>query len=171
MSSVSSVVERFVSQALMSISFDSKVRIPDDVLVSQLDGESVLLKLKSECYFGLDEIGTRIWDLLLSSDSIQHAYETVLSEFDVDPGQALQDARSFVEELALIAFSCSRASPDAQSHRRLHALSGVGLHGRQPAGAVVGRLREVFARTGIPPTGMLQNFVPRSVLVQIRGFG
>jgi len=28
-----------------------------------------------------------------------------------------------------------------------------------------------FARTGIPSAGMLQNFVPQSVLVQIRGFG
>ena len=88
-----------VSKALMSISFDSKVRIPDDVLVSQLDGESVLLKLKSECYFGLDEIGTRIWDLLLSSDSIEHACETVLSEFDIDPAQFRADLTELLDSL------------------------------------------------------------------------
>src|SRR5947208_3575084 len=81
----------------MSISFDSRVRIPDDVLVSELDGESVLLKLKSECYFGLDDIGTRIWQLLVSSDSIQSAYETVLSEFDVDPAQFRTDLTELVE--------------------------------------------------------------------------
>ncbi len=83
----------------MSISFDSKVRIPDDVLVSQLDGESVLLKLKSESYFGLDNIGTRIWELLISSDSIQRAYDVILSEFDVDPAQFRRDLAELLDSL------------------------------------------------------------------------
>ena len=81
----------------MSISFDWKVRIPDDVLVSQLDGESVLLKLKSECYFGLDEIGTRIWDLLLSSESIQRAYEALVTEYDEDPDKLRADLTELVD--------------------------------------------------------------------------
>jgi len=81
----------------MSISFDWKVRVPDDVLVSQLDGESVLLKLKSECYFGLDEIGTRIWDLLLSSDSIQGAYEALVTEYDEDPDKLRADLTELVD--------------------------------------------------------------------------
>lgn len=83
----------------MTISFESRVRIPQDVLVSQLDGESVLLKLKSECYFGLDDIGTRIWELLVASDSIQGAYEAVLSEFAVDPDQFRADLTELVDSL------------------------------------------------------------------------
>jgi hypothetical protein len=83
----------------MAISFESRVRIPQDVLVSQLDGESVLLKLQSECYFGLDEIGTRIWDLLLSSDSIQSAYEAILAEYDVDPAQFRADLTELLDSL------------------------------------------------------------------------
>jgi len=83
----------------MSIPFDARVRLPDDVLVSQLDGESVLLKLKSECYFGLDDIGTRIWELLLSSDSIERAYEGVLAEYDVDPNQFRSDLSELLDSL------------------------------------------------------------------------
>jgi hypothetical protein len=83
----------------MSIPFDSRVRIPDDVLVSELDGESVLLKLKSECYFGLDDIGTRIWELLLSSDSVEHAFEGVLAEYDVDPNQFRSDLSELLDSL------------------------------------------------------------------------
>jgi hypothetical protein len=83
----------------MSISFDSKVHIPDDVLVSELDGESVLLKLKSECYFGLDEIGTRFWERLVSSHSIGGAYEAVLAEFDVEPDQLRADMSELVDSL------------------------------------------------------------------------
>ena len=95
----------------MSISFDSKVRVPADVLVSELDGESVLLKLQSECYFGLDEIGTRIWELLLSSDSIERAYESVLSEFDVDPNQFRADLTELVDSLVQQGLIEVAASP------------------------------------------------------------
>jgi hypothetical protein len=69
----------------MKISFDSKVRVPDDVLVSQLDGESVLLNLQSESYHGLNEVGTRFWELLTASESIRSAYEALLAEYAVDP--------------------------------------------------------------------------------------
>jgi hypothetical protein len=48
----------------MSIAFESRVNMPSDVLVSEQDSESVLLNLKTETYFGLDEVGTRMWGAL-----------------------------------------------------------------------------------------------------------
>ena len=83
----------------MSTSFDSKVRVPEDVLVAQLDGESVLLNVKSAYYFGLDEVGTRIWDLLVSSESIQRAYESGLAEFDVEPDSFRTDMAELLDSL------------------------------------------------------------------------
>ena len=79
--------------------FSSTIRIPDDVLVSELDGESVLLKLKSECYFGLDETGTRLWKLLVTSGSIEEAYETALAEFDVEPDRLRTDIVELLDRL------------------------------------------------------------------------
>jgi len=37
--------------------------VPAHVLIRHLDGESVLLNLESERYFGLDATGTRMWEL------------------------------------------------------------------------------------------------------------
>ena len=83
----------------MTIPFTAKVRVPQDVLVSELDGESVLLKLQSESYFGLDDIGTRIWELLVSSASVQAAYDALLDEFDVDEGQLRGDLTEIINSL------------------------------------------------------------------------
>jgi Coenzyme PQQ synthesis protein D (PqqD) len=84
----------------MSISFSDRVAIPDDVLISNLQEESVILNLESERYFGLDSIGTRILALLTTSESIEAAYETLLQEYDVD-GQVLrEDLIALVEDLA-----------------------------------------------------------------------
>jgi coenzyme PQQ synthesis protein D (PqqD) len=84
----------------MEISFSDRVRIPDDVLISRLQEESVILNLDSERYFGLDDVGTRVLNVLNASDSIEAAYGVLLEEYDVD-GQVLrEDLLALVESLA-----------------------------------------------------------------------
>ena len=65
------------------IDFSLRVSIPDMVLFRELDGESVLLNLKTESYLGLDDVGTRMWTVLTAEPSVQAAYEVLLSEYDV----------------------------------------------------------------------------------------
>ena len=63
---------------MASLPFDTIVRAPGHVLVRELEGESVLLNLDSEAYFGLDEVGTRMWAVLTTSPTIQAAYDELL---------------------------------------------------------------------------------------------
>jgi hypothetical protein len=83
----------------VSISFANKITVPSGVLINEIDGESVLLNLGTESYFGLDESGTRMWSALTTSSSIQGAYETLLSEYEVDSNTLRQDLSSLVEKL------------------------------------------------------------------------
>ena len=83
----------------MPISFTDKVKVTDKILVSALEGESVLLNLESEKYFGLDEIGTRILSLLNESNSVEAAYEALLQEYDVEKDVLRSDLLNLVAEL------------------------------------------------------------------------
>ena len=83
----------------MAISFSDRVRVPDDVLISNLQEESVILNLDSERYFGLNDVGTRILTLLNTSDSIEAAYETLAQEYDVDEEVLRKDLLTLVENL------------------------------------------------------------------------
>ena len=83
----------------MQISFSDRVRITDDVLISRLQEESVILNLDSERYFGLDDVGTRILSVLTASDSIAAAYESLLGEYDVDGHVLRQDLLALIESL------------------------------------------------------------------------
>ena len=65
------------------------------VLFRLLDGESVLLNLESERYFGLDATGTRMWELVTAEPNIAAAFEKLLAEFDVEP----EPLRSHLNEL------------------------------------------------------------------------
>ena len=38
-----------------------KIQISPDVLSQEVNGETVLLDLEGESYFGLNEVGTRVW--------------------------------------------------------------------------------------------------------------
>jgi hypothetical protein len=72
---------------------------PAEVLIQQLDGESVLLNTATGKYFGLDQTGSRIWNALVASASIQEAYEAVLDQYQVEPAQLLKDVADFVQRL------------------------------------------------------------------------
>ena len=83
----------------MSISFSDRVKIPDDVLISKLQEESVILNLDSERYFGLDDVGTRFLSVLTTSDTIETAFERLRNEYDVDPQVLRSDILALVENL------------------------------------------------------------------------
>ena len=68
----------------MKFSFSDRVEVPKDVLVRFVEKETVLLNLDTECYYGLDETGTRMWQVVTTAPSIEKAYEELLSEFDVE---------------------------------------------------------------------------------------
>jgi hypothetical protein len=84
----------------MTRTLDTSVRIPEDVVFRELQGEAVILSLESSTYFGLDPIGTRIWQLCEAHGSLRSVWEAMQEEFDV-PGDTLQaDLLAFVDELS-----------------------------------------------------------------------
>jgi hypothetical protein len=83
----------------MAISFTDHVTVPEGVLISHLQEESVILNLESERYFGLDDIGTRFLTVLTTSESIEAAHQKLAAEYDVDPQVLRQDLLALVENL------------------------------------------------------------------------
>ena len=83
----------------MTISFSDRVRVPDDVLISNLQQESVILNLDSERYYGLDDVGTRFLTVLTNSESIEAAYEALRREYDIEENVLRDDLLELIENL------------------------------------------------------------------------
>lgn len=66
------------------VSFADRAEMLPHVLVRYLDKESVLLNLETERYYGLDETGTRMWQLVTAAPNIESAYHDLLNEYDVE---------------------------------------------------------------------------------------
>jgi len=83
----------------MTIDFSQRVLIPAHVIFRELQGEAVVLNLENEQYYGLDDIGTRIWGLLAQSTSITEVYEVLFDEYEVDPVTLRQDITDLIQHL------------------------------------------------------------------------
>ena len=76
-----------------------KIEISPDVLSQEVSGETVLLDIRSESYFGLDPVGTRIWELLQENGNLETTFKAMLEEYDVEAGQLESDLTELVEKL------------------------------------------------------------------------
>ena len=64
-----------------------------------MDEECVLLDLKSESYFGLDQVGTRIWQLLKDGSDLQSIFDTLLTEYEVEEEELKKDLQEHLTQL------------------------------------------------------------------------
>lgn len=67
------------------VSLADRVVVPQHVLVRFMDRESVLLNLETERYFGLDETGTRMWQVVTAAPNIEIAVRQLQDEYDAEP--------------------------------------------------------------------------------------
>jgi hypothetical protein len=84
----------------MTASLDRSVQIAGDVVFRELDGEAVILNLESGVYFGLDPIGTRIWQLCQEHASLRLVWEAMQREFDESAETLQSDLLAFIDELS-----------------------------------------------------------------------
>lgn len=76
-----------------------QLSISPDAISQEVSGETVVLDLKSENYLGLDELGTRIWQLAESTGTLQEIYDRMLAEYEVDEDQLEEDMGKLFEQL------------------------------------------------------------------------
>jgi Coenzyme PQQ synthesis protein D (PqqD) len=77
------------------------VSVNPRALVRELDGEAVVLDLDSGMYYGLNAVGTWIWNRASASGGLPFAalVAELVEEFDVVPPVAERDASAFIEAL------------------------------------------------------------------------
>jgi hypothetical protein len=76
-----------------------ELRLSPDVLYRDLEGQAVMLDLSSGLYFGLNEVGTRIWTLMAEGRDISAIVQALAREFDADESTIERDVRDLVDVL------------------------------------------------------------------------
>jgi len=81
------------------LTLDAVVAASDDAVFRELDGQSVLLNLETGMYFGLDAVGTHVWQLAAQDGSLRAVRARLIDEYDAEPATIERDLLALAESL------------------------------------------------------------------------
>ena len=75
-----------------------------DIVFRKIADEFILVPIRNnvgdlENIYTLNEVGSRIWELIDGRRSVQNIKEIIVDEFDIDEQTASQDIKEFLERL------------------------------------------------------------------------
>lgn len=82
-----------------TIENNSMLSVPEHVLARKVGGETVLLNLTSEQYYGLDGVGSRLWELIEEGMTFDEVIMTLVNEYDIDRETLMEDVQAVVSNL------------------------------------------------------------------------
>lgn len=86
-------------QSTKKIDLNCTVFQSDGNIVSDMDGEKVMMSIQHGKYYNLGEIGGTIWDLIKSPVTVRHIVEKLRSEYEVEEDECKQHVISFLTQL------------------------------------------------------------------------
>jgi hypothetical protein len=76
------------------------VSVPSQVVARLVGDETVILNLETSVYYGLDSVGSRIWNIAEENGNLQSVFDALKEEYDVAPDVLQQDILRLADELA-----------------------------------------------------------------------
>lgn len=96
---MSSVESKVVPSGPMELSGDSVVVTTRRHVSADIGEELILLHLENGLYFGLGDVGTRIWRLLENPVTVREIDRVLLEEYDVEPERCHEEVLRLVSDL------------------------------------------------------------------------
>ena len=70
-----------------------------DLLFNEIDGEVVMLSIENSEYYGMDKVGSRIWELLEQPLIFKELVAKLMDEYEVSELQCTEDTLAFIRKL------------------------------------------------------------------------
>ena len=83
-----------------TISLDLIAVASDELVSANLEGEVVILGFNSGSYYGLDQVGAFVWDLLQNPRKVSDVRDAIFEKYDVGFDQCEQDLLALIVKLA-----------------------------------------------------------------------
>jgi Coenzyme PQQ synthesis protein D (PqqD) len=83
----------------MTLTSDTILVRDSEPVAATIDGDVVLLSVRAGSYFGLNAVGTEIWDLLAESRRVGDIVDRLSQSYDVDRDTMTRDVTTFLNSL------------------------------------------------------------------------
>jgi len=84
---------------MKKITTESRVSQHKDILASDIDDEKVMMSVEKGQYYGLNPVGSRVWDLIDTPVTVSSLIDVLLLKYDVDREFCERDVLAFLENL------------------------------------------------------------------------
>jgi hypothetical protein len=81
------------------ISPQTVIKRNPQMVTSNIDGEIVMMSIDNSEYYGLDDIGSRIWELMENPILVDDLIGILLSEFEVEKNECISDTLDFLNNM------------------------------------------------------------------------
>ena len=71
----------------------------EEIVASDIDGETVMMSVENGKYYGLDDIGSHIWELIERPVKVSDLINTLIERYDVDHETCERDVLKFLNGL------------------------------------------------------------------------
>ena len=80
---------------------NKKWKVSEEVLSSKIDEEVILMSIEAGYYFGLDPVGSNIWELLSKQPaSVDELVLSMMEEYEVDEDTCRKDVQAFIDDMS-----------------------------------------------------------------------
>lgn len=84
---------------LEAVDLNTVVVQKEDLLSSELDGDTVLMSVTQASYYGLDSTSQRIWNMIAQPCRVADLCERLVADYDVERTTCEQHVCAFLTEL------------------------------------------------------------------------
>ena len=77
----------------------NRVRLNQELLQSEIDGETIMMSIDNGKYYGLNTVASRIWEIIKEEPLFSELIDKLVEEYNIDKLQCEQDTKEFLDNL------------------------------------------------------------------------
>ncbi len=81
------------------VTLESTVELPPKVTFGNMDDEVAIFHEETGQYYGLDDVGSRVWKAFHQTGSLREAHTVLMKEFEIEDSDLEEAIIEFVKEL------------------------------------------------------------------------
>ena len=84
---------------MSALNLDSTVVHHPGIVAADMDGETVMMSIEAGEYFGLNDVGTFLWEFMAEPVAIKNLCQRVLDSYEVDEAACQTGVLNYVSKL------------------------------------------------------------------------
>jgi len=84
---------------MKDIQAQDRFRLNQELLSSEIDGETIMMSIDNGKYYGLNTVASRIWEILKEEPLFSEIIDLLTAEYDIEKAQCESETKEFLNNL------------------------------------------------------------------------